>query len=210
MRSLPRLVLLAALVVGGTACDNATPTQPDQESATALAAAQVELASIAGVLPGANDTDPATAPQPLLARLTRVAIEQLSSSGAERLRVRAVTELRARQADLSAAIASGDRASTLRAKRALELTAARIVTTVLSPRIVTRVIGLVAGQVQTLSGRVDAAAAEGRDVAGPRRVLARVASMLRESNTVLERGDAVEALIIATTAGDVLHTAFNR
>jgi len=210
MRSLSRYLALPALLFVVVACDK-KPTEPDQpEPSAALAAAQDELAGIVDVLPAVSDTDPAAAPTPLLARLTRIALERLTAAGAEELKARAVAALRERHQALQRAIESGDREAILRAKRGLDETAARVVLTVLSPRIVPAVIQHVGRQVRALNARVDAAAENGADVTGPRRVLAAVTARLMEARGAFERGNHANALIMATTAGDLLFTAFHR
>lgn len=211
MTSLSKLFALTALVAVAGACNQDKPTAPDPSaSIVALTAAQAELAGIAGALPTASHTDPATAPVPLLARLTRISLERLTVAGADDLKARIVAELRARQEELRLAVQSGDREAILHAKRAFDQVSARVVVAVMSPRIVPEVIHHVARQLRALRERLDAAAADGRDVAGPRRVLANVAAMLAESRAQFERGNHVGALLLATSAGDRLHTAFHR
>lgn len=210
MTSRSKSFALAALLLLVGACKRDKPTEPSLSDAAALAVAQADLAAIANALPTASHTDPATSPPPLLSRLTHIALERLTNAGADDAKARIVAELRARHEQLRLAVESGDREAILQAKRAFEQVSARVVVAVLSPRIVPEVIQHVSRQVRTLSERLDAAAAEGRDVAGPRRVLRHVVAILTESRAQFERGNHVAALLIATTAADRLHTAFHR
>lgn len=209
MKTLAKLLALTALVTVAGACKRDKPTEPSP-SMTALVAAESELAGIAGVLPTASHTDPATAPQPLLARLTRISLERLGRVGADDAKARIVAELRSAQEALRVAVESGEPEKIREAKQALDRLSARVVVAVMSPRIVGAVIHHVAHQVRALSERLDGAAADGRDVTGPRRILARVIAMLEESREQFENGNHVGALLTATSAGDRLHTAFHR
>lgn len=213
MTSRLRFLSLALLVVAVTACkDKESPTEPNPAAtfSGAFEAAQGELSSLAGTLPTASHVDPSTAPQPLMARLVRISLERLTVAGREELKARAIGELRERHEAVRAAAAAGDRESFQRAKHALDVTSARLVTLVLSPRIVPEVIQMVGRQARAVSERLDAAARDGRDVAGPRRVLQRVVARLEESRRLLESGNPVGALVVAANAADLLHTAFHR
>lgn len=212
MRTLRRLPALAALLVLAAACGKKDePTEPTEGlTAGAFEAAQSELSSLASAVPTRTDVDPSTAPTPLLARLVRISLERLTIAGREEMKEAAISALRERHAALAEAIASGDREAVLRAKNALDHTSARLAVAVLSPRIVPEVVQMVGRQVRALNERIDAAEADGRDVAGPRRVIARVVAMLGESRVAFTAGNHVQALVIAARAADVLQTAFHR
>lgn len=211
MTSRLRFFSLALLLVAFTACDKKkAPTETGAAIEGAFEAAQGELAGIVNALPTSDHVDPSTAPQPLMARLVRISLERLTAAGKVELKENAIAALRERHAAVQAAVEAGDREAFQRAKHALDLTSARLVTHVLSPRIVPEVIQMVARQVRALSERLDAAGRDGRDVAGPRRVLQHVAARLEESRRLLEAGNPVGALVVATNAADLLHTAFHR
>ena len=212
MTSRIRLLSLALLVVAVTACDEKkAPTEPSGAAfAGAFEAAQGELSGLASTLPTASHLDPSTAPAPIMARLVRISLERLTVAGREELKARAIGELRERHEAVQAAAEAGDREMLLRAKHALDVTSARLVTHVLSPRIVPEVIQMVVRQVRALSERVDAAGRLGRDVTGPRSVLQHVVARLEESRRLLGAGNPVGALVVATNAADLLHTAFHR
>lgn len=201
---------MVAFAAAFTAACSEQPTAPRSQEDVALAAAQAELAVVAATIPGANNTDASSAPPPLLVRLTRMATQRLTAAGADEAKARVMAELQARQEALRAAVAANDTAQIREARRTLDVTAARIVVAVMSPRIVPEVIQTVMRQVRVLNGRLDEAAKAGHDVTRPRRVLLHVATRLKESRQALENGTPVVALLIATNAADVLQTAFHR
>lgn len=208
MRQLSNLLPLAALFAFTAACSDTTVVAP--ADAEAFAEAQAELASAAADLPDVNDTDPALAPQPLLLRLTARALQRLDRVGADEAKARMIAALREAQQALQSAIEGGDPEQIRAAMRARDVTASRIVIAVFSPRIVPEVIQMVGRQVRALSERIDQAEADGRDVTGPRRVLAAVVGQLNEARQLLEAGNHVAALIVSAHAADFLHTMFHR
>ncbi len=208
MRSVRTLAALAAVLLLAACSDRgATAASSDDE---ALGAARAELAVAANTLPAASDTDSTKAPPPLLHRLTGRALAHLTQLGATSAKEQAVTVLRTRHEALLAAREAGDPEAIRQARQQLDGTAASIVVRVFSPRVVPDVIGMVARQVQLLKARLEEAEAAGHDVTRPRMVLTRVAGMLGEARTQLQNGRPVPALLIATRAGDVLHTMFHR
>ncbi len=140
----------------------------------------------------------------------RISLERLTIAGRDEMKEAAIAALRERHAALAEALESGNREQVLRAKHALDHTSARLAVAVLSPRIVPEVIQMVGRQVRALNERIDAAAADGRDVAGPRRVIAHVVGLLAESRVAFTAGNHVQALVLAARAADVLQTAFHR
>ncbi|MDH5235235.1 MAG: hypothetical protein OEW77_09765 [Gemmatimonadota bacterium] len=209
MRPLSRLLPLAALFAFVAACSDTTTVLAPAD-ADALAEAQAELATAAADLPDVNDTDPALAPQPLLLRLTARALARLDRLGADEAKARMIEALREAQRALQAAIEGGDPEQIRAAMHARDVTASRIVIAVFTPRIVPEVIHMVGQQVRALKDRIDQAEADGRDVTGPRRVLAAVISRLEEARRLNAAGNHVAALIVATHAADFLHTMFHR
>jgi hypothetical protein len=209
MRQLSRLLPLAALFAFVAACSE-TATVLAPADAEAFAEAQAELATAAADLPNVNDTDPAAAPQPLLLRLTARALARLDRLGADEAKAKMIEALREAQQALQAAIEGGDPEQIRAAMRARDRTAARIVIAVFSPRIVPEVIHMVGQQVRTLKERIDQAEADGRDVTGPRRVLAAVIGQLEESRRLFAAGNHVASLVVAAHAADFLHTMFHR
>lgn len=199
---------LSLLLLGLAGACGSAPTSPEDILPQGLGFAPLpDLSAFANETPDPTNTN-APPPAPLLHRLAGMAIGVVRERHGPEPADQMMQALRARHEALRAAVEAGNLEAAREARAAVDQLSARIVLHVFGPPIVARVMHAVATQIERVTRVVNEAEANGRDVAGPRRVLAHVTALLQGARAAAEAGNPMAALLRAAHASDVIHTVF--